>query len=259
MNNLLQEICNKKRAEVAAAKSITPLSKLTDVPTSPPRGFQVALQRAAPFGIIAEIKKASPSAGVIRPDFDPATIAKDYASAGAACLSVLTDTPYFQGNSGHLQTARTACALPVLRKDFMVDVYQVYEARSWGADCILLIMAAVDDVLAAELHAATIKLGMDVLIEVHDEKEMERALKLPSGMIGINNRNLSTLQVNLETTQRLASLAPPGRVLISESGIQTHADIKKLSETCGVKNFLVGESLLKQPNTAEALRTLLSG
>lgn len=205
---------------------------------------------------IAEIKKASPSAGIIRPDFSPRTIAQTYATAGAACLSVLTDAPYFQGLDEHLIEARAACDLPVLRKDFMIDPWQVAQARALGADCILLIMAALNDSEAMTLHKAAQDYSLDVLIETHNREELERALALPSGLIGINNRNLKTLITTLDTTEELARLVPANRFLVSESGIKTPADIARL-KSCGAKGFLVGESLLKQQDPGEALRQLM--
>ncbi|MBM0168644.1 indole-3-glycerol phosphate synthase TrpC [Altererythrobacter sp. C41] len=260
--NKLDEICATKREEVAARKGLATIGDLDRAAqdAGPPRGFADALAAKARngFGLIAEIKKASPSKGLIRADFRPAEHALAYQSGGAACLSVLTDAPYFQGHEDFLMDARAACDLPVLRKDFMVDPWQVAEARAIGADAILIIVAALDDGAMAEIEAAAIERGMDVLVEVHDEAEMERAGRLRSRLIGINNRDLKTFRTDLAVTERLAPLAPEGALLVGESGIEHHADCERLA-AAGVRCFLVGESLMRQLDLTEATRRLLLG
>lgn len=262
MANVLDRINAYKRDEIAAAKAARPLRAVEEQArvADPVRGFIAAIENKIERGVpalIAEIKKASPSKGLIREDFDPASLARAYESGGAACLSVLTDEPSFQGHPSYLGAAREACALPVLRKDFMLDTYQVPEARSWGADCILIILAGVGDTLARELCAAACDWSMDVLAEVHNEAELERALRLETTLIGINNRDLSTFETTLETTRRLAPMVPEGHIIVSESGIGSPEDMAEL-EMYGVHTFLVGESLMRQDDVEAATRTLLT-
>ena len=260
--NKLDEICATKRVEVTERRALATTDDLDRLAReqTPPRGFRRAIEEKAAggFALIAEIKKASPSKGLIRADFRPAEHAVAYASGGAACLSVLTDAYYFQGHEDFLADARRACDLPVLRKDFMVDPWQVAEARAIGADAILIIVAALDDGAMAEIEAAAIERGMDVLVEVHDEAEMERAARLQSRLIGINNRDLKTFRTDLAITERLAPLAPEGTLLVGESGINSHADCVRLAGA-GVRTFLVGESLMRQDDVARATRDLLLG
>ncbi len=262
MTDKLAEICATKRDEVAARKPLASLSALDSRATeqSAPRGFEDALRAKAAdhFALIAEIKKASPSKGLIRTDFHPADHARAYEAGGATCLSVLTDAYYFQGHEDYLIAARDACALPVLRKDFMVDPWQVAESRAIGADAILIIVAALDDAQMIEIEEAAVERGMSVLVEVHNEAEMERAARLKSRLIGINNRDLKRFVTDIAITERLAPVAPPDTLLVSESGIGNHGDLVRLAR-CGVRTFLVGESLMRQKDVATATRSLLKG
>lgn len=258
MTDKLSEICATKRIEVAERK----LLGLAHWPMpTPQRGFEAALRvkSASGFALIAEIKKASPSKGLIRADFDPPAHARAYQAGGAACLSVLTDAPYFQGHEDYLIAARAACDLPVIRKDFMVDPWQCVEARAMGADAILIIVAALEDAEMVEIEAAAREQALDVLVEVHDEAEMERALtRLQSRLIGVNNRNLKTFEVDLATTERLAGMVPNDALLVCESGISTHEDCMRMAQS-GVRTFLVGESLMRQDDVENATRMLLDG
>ena len=258
--NKLTEILATKAEEVAQRRLAYSISDLDRIDAGAPRGFQAALRAkidAGGYGLIAEIKKASPSKGLIRPDFNPADHARAYAAGGAACLSVLTDAPWFQGHEEFLIAARTACDLPVLRKDFLIDPWQVAEARSIGADAILIIVAALDDGTMREIEAAAVERGMDVLVEVHDEAELDRALDLlQSRLIGVNNRDLRTFETDLAVTERLAKRVPEGTLLVGESGIATHADCRRLAES-GVNAFLVGESLMRQSDVTSATKALL--
>ncbi len=261
MSDILDRINAVKREEVAAASARVPLAALraeAESRAEPTRGFVNALRAkiaAGRSGVIAEVKKASPSKGVLREDFRPADIARSYEQHGAACLSVLTDAPHFQGSVEFLKQARAACALPVLRKDFMVDPYQVYEARAMGADCILLIAASLDDGLMAELEDCALGLGLDVLVEVHDGEELERALRLKTPMVGINNRNLKTFEVTLDTTLGLLKQVPADRLLVTESGILGPADVRRMREA-QVNAFLVGEAFMRAPDPGAALSAL---
>ncbi len=261
MDDVLARICAAKRDHVAARKAIVSEAAQLEAVKSvaPPRRFAARLDAAVielGVGLIAEIKKASPSRGLIRADFDPGVLARAYRAGAATCLSVLTDQPYFQGDDAYLGAARNAVDLPVLRKDFMIDPYQIVESRRIGADCILLIMAALTDAMAAELEATARELEMDVLVEVHDEAELDRAHRLDSRLLGINNRNLKTLDVDLATTERLAPRVASDRHVVCESGIYTAADIARMTDV-GIRRFLVGESLMRQADVAAATRQLL--
>jgi len=262
MPDVLARICADTRAVVAARKAMRSIADLRaeiEAQHDAPRGFGRALKAAASEGrpaLIAEVKKASPSGGLVGRGFDPPAPARAYREDGATCLAVLTDEKYFQGSAAHLSAARRAVDLPVLRKDFMLDPWQVYEARTMGADCILLIMAALSDAQAREMEALARALDMDVLVEVHDQAELERALGLETSLIGINNRNLRTLKTDLAVTEELSSHVPPDRFLIAESGIRDHADLRRLTAV-GAQGFLVGESLMRQDDVTAATRALL--
>jgi indole-3-glycerol phosphate synthase len=260
MSDVLRRICDEKREEVERRKARSPLSRLVDAVerAGPPRGFADALRRASAsgYGLIAEVKRASPSKGLIRPDFDPATLARAYQRGGASCISVLTDTPYFQGADDHLCAARASVELPVLRKDFMIDPYQIVESRALGADCILLIMAALADDQAAEMENLAMSHGMDVLVEIHNEVELDRALALRSPLMGINNRDLRTLKTDTATTVALAPKVPADRIVVAESGLYTREDLDRMA-AAGARCFLIGESLMRQDDVEAAVSALL--
>lgn len=261
MADILAEICDHKRTEVAARKARHSEMEIRAslASASPVRGFTSTLRagRDKGYGLIAEIKKASPSKGLIRADFDPPVLAQAYRDGGASCLSVLTDSRYFQGHDDYLLAARAAVDLPVLRKDFMVDAYQIYEARAMGADCILLIMAALDDREAQDFEALAHELGMDVLIEVHDRDELDRALALKSPLLGVNNRNLKTMVTDIAQTEALAPMVPADRIMISESGLYSREDLARMAAV-GARCFLIGESLMRQTDVASATKDLLA-
>ena len=261
MADRLQPILDSKRSTIAARKAVRPVENLNLDAFGPPRGFAAALRAhraAGSFGLIAEIKKASPSKGLIRADFDPESHARAYAAGGAACLSVLTDEPYFQGRDCYVAQARAAVDLPVLRKEFILDPYQITESRAIGADAILLIVAALSDDELADFEQRARDLGLDVLAEVHDEAELERALKLQTPLIGINNRNLKTMVVDIATCATLAALVPADRLVVGESGIASHAELLRLQQS-GISTFLVGESLMRETDVEAATRRLLTG
>jgi len=259
--DILKKIVHRKREEIAERTEQRPLSQLiADTPEAPTRGFVAALEakiNAGQAGVIAEIKKASPSKGVIRENFRPAEIARSYQQGGAACLSVLTDIDFFQGNDAYLQEARAACSLPVIRKDFIIDPYQVYEARAMGADCILLIVACLEDARMQALNELAHELGLDVLVEVHDQAELERALALNNRLVGINNRNLRTFEVSLETTLELLKMIPEDHIVVTESGIHTPADVALMREH-NVNAFLVGEAFMRADEPGEKLAELFA-
>ncbi|WND02372.1 indole-3-glycerol phosphate synthase TrpC [Temperatibacter marinus] len=261
MPAVLEEICAAKRAHVAQSKTKLSIQDLEEgiKQASAPRGFFSALEKkktSKDYGLICEIKKASPSKGLIRPDFNPVAHAKDYEAAGAACLSILTDKPYFQGDDQFLIDARRTVSLPCLRKDFMIDPYQIYESRALGADCILLILAALDKSLATELESVALELGMDVLIEVHDAEEMKRALTMKSPLLGVNNRNLKTMEVSTQNTLDLAPMAGSDRLCVGESGLATHQDLIDC-EKANVSTFLIGETFMRQDNIIQAVHTMV--
>jgi indole-3-glycerol phosphate synthase len=262
MSDILNRILARKAEEIEQRSRIRPLSELRAraLQQPPARGFVEAIRRkhaAGEAAVIAEVKKASPSKGLIRKDFDPAQIARSYEAGGAACLSVLTDVDFFQGSNLYLGEARAACSLPVLRKDFTIDPYQVYEARVIGADCILLIVAALEDGPLVEMANLAMELGMDVLVEVHDIDELERALQTDCELIGVNNRNLRTFEVSLDTTLALKEAVPRDRTLVTESGIASRADVARMREA-GVETFLIGESFMREPDPGQALRRLFA-
>ena len=260
MKNVLLEICEQKLIHIEKCKQEKTENQLLNETknASKQRGFLKALEKKSKhgYGLIGEIKKASPSKGLIRKEFDVVDLAKAYEEGGAACLSVLTDTPYFQGDDKFLVAAREATSLPVLRKDFMLDTYQVIESRVLGADCILLIMAALEDYAAKNLEDCAIELGMDVLVEIHNEDELHRALKLKTKLLGVNNRNLKTMITDISMTEKLATLAPTEKILISESGLQTPADLRRMA-SAGARCFLIGESIMKQKDVEKATKLLL--
>lgn len=260
MTDMLTRICDTTREEIARRKSVRSVAELERLiyTQTAPRGFRAALDAAPGFALIAEIKKASPSKGLIRNDFDPPAHARAYQAGGAACLSVLTDEPYFQGHDNDLIAARTACNLPVLRKDFMIDPWQVAEARAIGADAILIIVAALDDAMMTDIEAAAIHYGMDVLVEVHDARELDRALRLKSRLIGVNNRDLRDFSVDFARTYELIGRAPDGCTFVAESGLTSHADLQAMAAH-GVQCFLVGETLMRADDVEAATRLLLTG